>query len=254
MFLIKKNLIIVFAVLAVILVTFGPARAFFPSDEEISSSVHSSYARFDSYEAQITFPDYPGQTLNISADHSRWRQDWTVQYSENATTTSAVGVLLDVDRVCPEGAAFPVPLIQLWLPQDPVQDWMSLGVNNATRSYGFSDDTPVLVFGAEIGDDASPQVWLSNENYAPIKIIFNSMNGKTELDFGSYKRIGGFELPESGNIVSAGNKVAFQIKWISVNKHLDPSIFSEDSIENSSCILPEGEPFYTFRSSLRLKN
>lgn len=251
MFLIKKNLIIVLTVLAVSLFSIGSARAFFPKDDEISASIHSSYARLNSYEAEISFPDYPGQIIKISSSHNRWHEDWSVKTDSNSTTASAVGLIFDVNRSCPENSQFPAPITSFWFPRDPIKDWMDLGVSNATKSYGFKDDTPSLIIGAEVGDDTSPQVWLDNENFALVKLIFKSKSGLVELDFDSYERFGGYDVPKSGKIIFDGNDpVVFDIKWLTINRNLDPSIFEEESVKNTPCALPEGELFNKFSNFL----
>lgn len=244
MFLINKNLIFVLTVLAVGFVSITPARAFFPSDDEISSSIHSSYARFDSYEVEITFPEYPTQSLKIYNNKNKWRQDWTVSGESNSTVSSAVGYLFDIDQVCPYGAVFPIPLTSIWMPRDPIQDWVELGVNNVTKSYGFSDNIPALIIGAETGDDNSTQVWLDNENFTLLKFIRSTSDGKVEFKFDSYERFGGFNLPKTCTISFPGlESIDVEFKWISVNKNLDSSLFNEKNVRNLPCNLPHSDPF-----------
>lgn len=208
-----------------------------------------------SYEAEITFPDFPGQSIMISSRHGKWRQDWTVKSEGNSTSASATGFIFEVDDTCPAKTAFPVPATGLWLPRDPVQDWMDLGVNNATKSFGFRENTPALIIGAEPGDETSPQVWLDNETYAPLKLIFNAHAGRVQFVFESYVTFAGFEVPKSGKVIFGDNEpIEFNIGWISIRKKLDPSIFRSGAVESDGCALPSSEPFDIFSKYLAPKN
>ncbi len=251
MFLKNINTYVTFLVLAVSLLVCSPARAFFPSDEELNDTMYHNYGALTSYEAVLTFPSEPGTKLAIFRGHDHWQQTYTSSEVSNSTVTAkAVGQYFKPIAQCPANAGMPVPVLQIWAPDDPVSDWMSIGATNATKSYGFYEETPVFVFGAEPGDDVSPQVWLDNETFAPLKIVLGEGRAIT---FGTYSKFAGFMLPHSGTINVGDEVIDFRVEWKGIRKKISPSVFSATVIKKQSgCTVPSGGVFEMLKNCLRL--
>lgn len=241
----------ILTVLAVNLFLCSPARAFFPSDEEMNDTMYQNYGTLTSYEAVLTFPAYPGASMTIKRGHDHWQQTLTEENGNSTVTAKNVGQYFKTIASCPSEAEMPVSVLQLWSPDDPVSDWMSLGVNNATRSYGFYDSMPVFVFGAEAGDETSPQIWFDNENFSPIKI---NLGGERIITFGNYTRFAGFMLPHSGVFRSGEETLDFRIEWRGIRKKISPAVFSPSAlVKDSGCVLPSGPVYEMLEKCLRLK-
>jgi len=244
------NSYVILSVLAVSLFFSSTARAFFPSDEGIDETMHQKYGALISYEAELTFPSEPGTTLVIKRGHDHWLQTF-IEVGSNATVEAkSVGQYFKTISQCPAGVGMPVPILQFWAPDDPVSDWMSIGLTNATKSYGFHEDTPAFVFGAEQGDDISPQVWFNNENFAPLKAI---LGARQEITFGTYSKFAGFMLPHTGTLKMGEEALDFNIQWKSIRKKMSPAIFTPAAIKKSkNCGIPSGSVFEFLKKCLRL--
>lgn len=208
-----------------------PGKGFFPSDDEIDNIMYNKYGALTSYQAVLTFPSEPGAALEIFRGHDHWQQTYINSPDSNSTVTAkSVGQYFKSLAQCPADADMPVSILQLWAPDDPVSDWMSLGVSNATRSYGFYEDTPAFVFGAQQGDDLSPQIWFDNENFAPLKIV---LGPDRIIKFGSYSKFAGFMLPHSG-ILQAGDEILnFRIEWKGIRKKSPLPFFLQQQLRSS---------------------
>ena len=151
---------------------------------------------------------------------------------------------------CPADAGMPVSLFQLWTPDDPVADWMGMGMTNATRSYGFYDDTPAFVLGAEQGDLNSPQIWFDNENFSPVKIV---LGPHREISFGTFSKFAGFMLPHTGILRVGDETLNFRVEWKSIRKKISPSVFAPAAIRKSKgCGQPSGAVFNFLKECLKL--
>ncbi|NDV27252.1 hypothetical protein [Desulfovibrio sp. JC010] len=246
-----KNLYtyVVFSVLAVSLLCSGPARAFFPSDEGIDETMYRKYGALTSYEAELTFPSEPGTTLVIKRGHDHWQQTFTETGTNATVTAKSVGQYFKTIAQCPPAADMPVSMLQFWAPDDPVADWMEMGMTNATKSYGFFDDIPAFVFGAEQGDDNSPQIWFNNENFAPIRIV---LAPQREVRFGTYSKFAGFMLPHTGIMKVGEETLDFNIQWKSIRKKIAPAEFAPVAISKSKgCAVPSGEVFEFLKKCLK---
>ncbi len=250
MFVKNLNTYVILTVLAVCLFISSPARAFFPSDEDINDTMYQQYGALSSFEAEVTFPAEPGTTLVIKRGHDHWQQTFSEAGSNATAGAKSVGQYFKTIAQCPAAAEIPVSMLQLWAPDDPVSDWMSIGVNNATKSYGFHDDTPAFVFGAEQGDDSSPQIWFDNENFAPLKIV---LGPQQEIIFGTYSKFAGFMLPHTGKLRMGEDVLDFNIQWKSIRRKMAPELFSPAAIKKSKgCGVPSGQVYEFLKKCLRL--
>lgn len=247
-----KNLYsyLVFSVLAVSLFISSPARAFFPSDEGIDETMYRNYGTLTFYEAELTFPSEPGTTLVIKRGHDHWQQTFTEAGTNATVEAKSVGQYFKTIAQCPTEADMPVSVLQFWTPDDPVSDWMEMGVSNSTRSYGFSEDTPAFIFGADQGDDTVPQIWFNNENFAPLKVV---LGPQREISFGTYSKFAGFMLPHTGTLKVGEEVLDFRVQWKSVRKKIAPSVFAPAAIKKSKgCAVPSGAVFEFLKKCLKL--
>ncbi len=252
MFVKKFQSYVILTVLAVSLLICSPARAFFPSDGDINDTMYQKYGALTSYEAVLTFPAEPGTSMTIRRGHDHWQQTFSSRPDSNSTITAeSVGQYFKTIAQCPDNAQMPVSVLQLWAPDDPVSDWMSIGMSNSTRSYGFYENTPVFVFGAQAGDDHSPQIWFDNENFAPLKMILGS--GRV-ITFGGYTKFAGFMLPHTGTMQVDGESLDFMIEWKGIRKKLSPAVFSATAIKKQDgCSAPYGPVFDLLKKCLKIK-
>lgn len=252
MFLKTIHSYVILTVLAVSLLVCSPARAFFPSDADIDDTMYHNYGALTSFEAVLTFPSAPGTSLTIRRGHDHWQQTFISQPDSNSTVTAgSVGHYFKTIAQCPQNVEMPVSVLQLWTPDDPVSDWKSIGVSNATRSYGFYRNTPVFVFGAEAGDDNSPQVWFDNESFAPVKVVLGE--GRS-VSLGSYSKFAGFMLPHTGKFQVGEESLDFMVEWKGIRKKISPSVFSATALKNQAgCSVPTGAVFEMLKKCLKLK-
>ncbi len=238
-------------VLAATLLVCSPARAFFPSDQDIDETMYRNYGALTSYEAVITFPSEPGTSLTLRRGYDRWQQTFSCADGNATVAAESVGQYFKTIAQCPQNGDMPVSVLQLWAPDDPVNDWMSAGFSNGTRSYGFYEDTPVFVFGAQAGDENSPQIWFDNENFVPLKIILGA--GRS-ITFGGYSKFAGFILPHSGTLTSGDETVDFRIEWKGIRKKIASALFSPVAVKKKTgCAVPSGSVYEMLRKCLKLK-
>lgn len=251
MFLKNINTYVILSVLAVSLLVCSPARAFFPSDEELNETMYQKYGALTSYEAILTFPSEPGTKLTIFRGHDHWQQTFSSSEGSNSTATAkVVGQYFKPTAQCPANADMPVSVLQLWSPDDSVSDWMLLGATNSTKSYGFFEETPVFIFGAEPGDDTAVQIWLDNETFAPVKVV---LGPDRMITFGTYSKFAGFMLPHSGTLHAGEESLDFRVEWKSIRKKISPSVFSATAIKKESgCTVPTGLVYDMLKKCLRL--
>ena len=161
-----------------------PAAAFTPDDGELAHLLREKYGALSSWEAEMAFADHPGVSVHLWYARGKWRQEWTA-----GDKVVAVGVNGNVSAKCTAGE-FPLSPLFVWMVPNPVETWKSWGVDNATASYGFCDDMPCYLFGADPGDDASPAIFMNNESMAPLLVRFGSGAGRSTVDYADYRTLG----------------------------------------------------------------
>ncbi len=137
----------------------------------------------------------------------------------------------------------------VWMPPNPVETWKSWGVDNATSVYGFCEDAPCYILGAESDDSTLPSVFLNNEDMSPIQIRYNSSLGSTTIQFSEYRTLGGFRVPQK--VVATQGEETFlnaKVKWIGVNRADDEMLYARDALSATPCATPPS-PFDILRQS-----
>lgn len=231
-------------VFALICVFTLPAAAFAPDDRELSSFLQKNYGALSSWEAEMSFPAYPGVSVHLWYARGKWRQEWKA-----GDTAVAVGMNGSVVAKCTVEEFALSPLF-VWMAPNPVETWRSWGIDNATRNYGFCDGMPCFMIGAEPGNETAPAVHLNNENLAPILIRFASGTGVTTVQFAEYRTLGGFSVPEKVVATMGGEPLETTVKWIAVNRAEGEELYARDAFDSTPCAAPP-PPFDILRDSFR---
>ncbi|QGY40690.1 hypothetical protein GM415_11330 [Pseudodesulfovibrio cashew] len=222
-----------------------PAAAFVPDDGELAAQVRKIYGPLSSWEAEMTFPEYPGVAVHLWYARGKWRQEWRA-----GTSAVAVGRNGNVVAECtPDG--FPLSPMFVWMTPDPVGTWKSWGVDNATRNFGFCDEQPCYLLGAEPGDETLPTVRLNNEDMAVLLVRYASGGGMISVGYGDYRTLGGFRVPQTVTTTFAdGQVLEAKVKWIAVNRADGEELYDRDSVGGTPCLAPPA-PFDLLRDAFR---
>ena len=221
-----------------------PAFAFTPDDGELAHLLHGKYGALSSWEAEMSFADHPGVSVHLWYARGKWRQEWTA-----GDKALAVGVNGNVSAKCTAGE-FPLSPLFVWMVPNPVETWKSWGVDNATASYGFCDDSPCYLFGADSGDDASPAIFMNNESMAPLLVRYGTGIGLTTVEYGDYRTLGGFDVPRSVTVTRGGSTLSATVKWIAVNRADSEELYAREALNPTPCAEPP-EPFAILRDLFR---
>lgn len=208
------------------------AFAFTQDDVELSSSMRKSFGALTSWEAEMTFPKYPGTSVHIWYARGKWRQEWKA-----GDTAVAVGNGGNVVGKCTAGDFALSPLF-VWMPPNPVETWKAWGVDNATRNFGFCGDSPCFEIGGDPGDDTMPTVQLNNEDYSPILVRYASGTGLTSVKYSDYRTMGGFRVPQKVIVTGSGDPFEANIKWIAVNRADGEELYARDTLDPTPCAAP----------------
>jgi len=208
-----------------------PAFAFAPDDSELTELLHENYGALSSWEAEMTFPEFPDVSAHLWYARGKWRQEWN-------SGAQAVGINGHGLSKC-TAEEFAVSPLFVWMVPNPVETWKAWGVDNATRSLGFCDDLPCYMYGADEDDKTSPAVYLNNEDFSPIMIRFLSEGTLFSVNYGEYTTFKGFRLPEMVRVTMGGDRVLMvKVKWIEVNRANGEDLYSGNSLSVKQCLSP----------------
>jgi len=221
-----------------------PAFSFTPDDGELAQRMRRSYGPLASWEAEMTFPEYPGVSVHLWFARGKWRQEWSA--GEKAT---AVGFQGNVAAKC-TAADFPSSPLFVWMVPEPVATWKSWGVDNATDGFGFCGESPCFMFGTDDAGSTVPAVFLNNESLAPIMVRFNSGDGLITIEYGDYKTMAGFAMPQSVSVTRDGRTLRAAVNWVAVNHADAEELYARDSLGGAVCADPP-EPFAILRDLFR---
>ncbi len=209
-------------------------------------AMQKSFGALSSWEAEMSFPDFPGSSVHVWYARGKWRQEWKA-----GDTAKAIGMNGSVVAQCTPDQFALSPLF-VWMPPNPVETWKSWGVDNATSVYGFCEDAPCYMFGAEPGDELSASVQLHNEDMSPIQLRYGTGTGSTLIEFSEYKTLGGFRVPQKV-VTTFGvgmTSVTAKVKWIAVNRADDEMLYAREALDSQPCATPP-TPFDILRQSFR---
>ena len=235
----------VFIILAYVCLFSLPAFAFTPDDGELAARLQKEYGALTSWEAEMSFPEFPSVTAHLWYARGKWRQEWKA--GDKAT---AVGLNDSVIASCVAEEFAQSPLF-VWMTPDPVETWKSWGVDNATQNFGFCDSMPCYMLGAEPGDEVTPTVQLNNEDMSPILIRYNSGGTLISVQYADYRTFGGFRVPETV-VTRVGDEQVLEakVKWIAINRADGEELYARESVDSAPCATPP-PPFDILRDSFR---
>ncbi|QJB54922.1 hypothetical protein [Pseudodesulfovibrio sp. zrk46] len=235
----------VFIVFVYICLFALPASAFVPDDLELGQRVRTAYGPLTSWEAEMSFPEFPGVIAHIWYARGKWRQEWKA-----GDKAAAVGMNGNVSASCVNGD-FPLSPMFVWMAPNPVESWKSWGVDNATQNFGFCDSMPCYMLGAEPGDEIAPTVQLHNEDMSPILVRYAVDGSTITVSYGDYRTLGGFRVPQKVvTTMGADHVLEAKVKWIGVNRADGEELYARDALDTTPCAAPPA-PFDILRDFFR---
>ncbi|MEZ7196356.1 hypothetical protein [Pseudodesulfovibrio karagichevae] len=221
-----------------------PAFAFVPDGEELAARLQKSYGPLRSWQARMTFPDYPGVSVELWYARGKWRQQW--QAGDKAV---AVGSFGNVAGACTAGS-FPLSPLFVWLVPHPVKTWQSWGVDVTSGSYGFCGEAPCLMLGADPADETKPTVYLNNEDLAPLTVRYPSDAGMITVEFSDYRTYAGYPVPQQVAVRSSLGELAARVEWVRINGADGEELYARDALDPTLCAEPP-MPFDLLRQTFR---
>jgi len=218
--------------------------AFVPDSEELAAAMHKSYGPLRSWEAKMTFPDYPGVTDTVWFFNGKWRQEWG-----GGDTAKGVGNKANVVAACTSEPFALTPLL-VWMPSMPLAAWKSWGIDVAVGNYGFYDNTPCLMLGAAPGDQAGPSVVLNNETMAPLMVRYGAGAKTVTVEFGDYRIYAGYPVPQKLTVHVGEETLEATVKWIRLNDSGNPELYERDLLDVTPCAEPP-MPYGFFKNHFR---
>ncbi len=215
--------------------------------------VGKQIASLSSFQAILSFPDYPEFSCNLWVKGSTWRQELIETVNGNARVVQAsLGTGNNLSAAFPEKTQAPFPMLLVW--KFPLARWIAFGTNPQAMSYGFLKDRPCLVLGDREGGEGTVQYWIDTERDIPVRAIVQKNAGRYDLIWDESARVGTFWLPHR-MWLTQNQEPALQvrIRWNGVNIPLRDTLFSVDAFTrqflgkemyaSSSSLLPRLEAF-----------
>jgi hypothetical protein len=221
-----------------------PAYAFVPDGEELAARLQKNYGPMRSWQARMTFPDFPGVSVDLWYARGKWRQQW-----RGAGQAVAVGALGNVAGAC-TASPFPLSPLFVWMVPHPVQAWLSWGVDVTSGSYGFCGEAPCLMLGADAADAEKPAVHLNNEDLAPLTVRYASDAGLVTVEFSDYRTFAGYRVPQGVAVRSDLGEISARVEWVRLNGADGEELFARDALDPAQCAEPP-MPFDLLRRTFR---
>ncbi len=217
-------------VLGVCLGVASPCHAFVPESAEVAASVSKTMKALSSFQAILSFPAYPEITCKLWVKGKLWRQEYieTVQ-GQPMLVRAVLGKGTSLVRVLPQQDNTPVPGLIIW--RVPLAKWMAAGVDGSVMSYQFLLDQPCLVVGARDGETRTNQFWMENDRHVPVRVIYQTEAGTSDLIWDEWANIGHFWLPHRMWRSGMGQEpLEIHIRWNGVNIPLQDELFAVSSM------------------------
>ena len=224
------HLTITFLVL-VCMTSASSCYAFFPQPGEVAASIDKEMRPLSSFQAILSFPQYPDLSCNLWVQGNQWRQELveTVQGHPRLVGV-ALGTGDSVVREFPPHGRVPVPDLVMW--RFPLEKWQNMGMDPSIMSYQFLIDRPCLVVGAQDGELHATQLWMDKERHVPVRAIWHKGTTQYDLIWDAWARLGNFWLPHTmWRAVGGQRPVEIHIRWNGVNIGLKNDLFSASALD-----------------------
>ncbi|WP_229594150.1 hypothetical protein [Pseudodesulfovibrio sediminis] len=235
---------IAFLIIAFFALSALPALAFLPDDEELGAILQKTYGPLSSWEAEVTFPEYPGVSVNLWFNQGKWRQQWMA-----GDSVEAVGNGGNVVASCLEGGFAQSPMF-LWVTPHPLKSWQRWGVDLTVRTFGFYSDQPCVMIGAAPDDSLAPAVYLNNEDHAPVFVRYSSPVGLTSVAYMDYRTYAGYRVPQKVVVTVGELRLECLVKWKTVKQADGEELYDRASLGHTVCVQPPA-PFDFLRDTFR---
>ncbi|WP_462323908.1 hypothetical protein [Desulfoplanes sp.] len=227
--------------------TAGICSAFFPPPGEVAELTGKEMTPLSSFQAILSFPDYPGITCNLWIKGQKWRQEFVETTDGKPRLVRAVlGTRTSFVRVFPRQERVSLPGLVVW--QFSLKEWIERGVDPTVMSYQFLVDRPCLVLGAEDGELHATQYWMDNERHLPVRAIWDEGSGTCDFIWDEWSKIGNFWLPHRIWRSAGGrNPLRIRIRWNGVNIALQDGLFSPQAMDRQfqgKTMLPSQSPVF----------
>jgi hypothetical protein len=220
--------------------------AFFPKPSEVADWVGKEMNPLSSFQAILSFPDYPEMTCNLWVQKETWRQEFVDSSAEGPRLAKvALGTRTSLVRGFPDQERAALPWLVVW--QLPVRAWIDRGMDPSVLSYQFLVDRPCLVMGAEDGNLRATQFWMDNERHVPVRVIWRQGERSCDLIWDEWARIGNFWLPHRvWCAVDGQTPLEIRVRWNGVNIPLGRELFSPQVMDRQF----KGKAMYSSSSPL----
>jgi hypothetical protein len=205
--------------------------AFFPQPGEVAASLDKEMHPLSSFQAILSFPQYPDLSCNLWVSGEQWRQEFveTVQGRPRLVGV-ALGAGDSVVREFPPNGRAPVPELVVW--RFSFRKWLNLGMDPSTMSYQFLVDRPCLVVGAEDGQLGATQLWVDRERNVPVRAMWHQGDVRYDYIWDGWARLGNFWLPHTmWRAVEGHPPLEIHIRWNGVNIGLKNKLFSASALD-----------------------
>ena len=202
-----------------------PAPAFFPEPNDVAVKVGKQARSLSSFQAVLSFPDYPEFSCNLWVKGHQWRQELIETHGGIPRVVQAIlGTDTRLSAVFPAETRAPLPWLLVW--KFPMDRWITPETNPQSMSYQFLSDRPCLV----VGESTATQYWIDNEREIPVRVIWQADAGSCDLIWDECSRVGTFWLPHQMRFTGNHDSVLHvRIRWNGINIPLQNTLFSADA-------------------------
>jgi hypothetical protein len=200
---------------------------FTPSFENVRKALHVQLEGLSRYQVDITPIDTSDLLIRYWQDGPLWRQEWILTHSRERTSLllAAIGRGETLNASFPEYRSIPLPFLTFWNPASRPW-WDAYRINTSILTYGFLDDRPSLIIGAEYGQTKVPQLWVDNERFTPLRLLLPEF----DLKWKNYQKVGNHWLPGAMVVTFPDtDPYAFTITWRGVNAAMSHDRFSREN-------------------------
>lgn len=207
------------------------AQAFYPETEVLAEKLQEQVGSVETLQIEITLAEAPRLTISVWKNGPDWRQEWILRKRSGdlRVAAAALGRGRDLIDVYPDRDRFPLPFVAFWH-QKPAIEWFDrLGLDTEVKSYQFVSGQPCIVLGAEYKQWHSPQLWIHNEHWYPVRLF--TQRGMI-WHWKEYRSVGNHLVPHSLEVTFPdGRMVRMTLQWRGINRQIPERLFDGSAFE-----------------------